>query len=140
MVVVYVDIVSYSLVRSPRARAVDPLRLVRGRRERRLRERRCSGLPDRLRRLLVGPGLLDLLLLGSGFIKSGRERPDVGRGHFVAGFLVSPGDLVGPPAVQYIVDGAGVPAVTPECCYLGAYAEGFGHSFFFDEFALVLAG
>ena len=52
---------------------------------------------------------------------------DVGRGHLVAGLLVGPGDLVGPAAIQYIVDDAGVPAVAPKSTYVCAYAEGFGH-------------
>ena len=138
MVVVRVDIISNSPVRAPGPRAVGPLRLVGGRRERLFYERRRAEALF-LRRLRVGPRFLYLLLLGPGLLIHS-ERSDVGRGHLVAGLLVGPSDLVGPAAIQYIVDDAGIPAVAPECGYVGAYAEGFGHSFFFDEFALVLAG
>ena len=36
---------------------------------------------------------------------------DVGRGHLVAGLLMGPGDLVGPAAVEHVVDDAGAPAM-----------------------------
>ena len=125
MVVVRVDVVSNSPVRAPGPRAEGPFRFVTSRRERLFDERRRA--EALLRRLRVGPRFLHLLLLGSGLLIHS-ERSDVGRGHLVAGLLVGPGDLVGPAAIQYIVDDAGIPAVAPECGYVGAYAEGFGHS------------
>ena len=125
MVVVRVDIISNSPVRAPGPRAVGPLRLVGGRRERLFYERRRAEALF-LRRLRVGPRFLHLLLLGPGLLIHS-ERSDVGRGHLVAGLLVGPGDLVGPAAIQYIVDDAGVPAVAPECGYVGACTEGFSH-------------
>ena len=124
MVVVRVDVVAYSPVRAPGPRAVGPLQFVGGRRERLFYERRRA--EALLRRLRVGPRFLYLLLLGPGLLIHS-ERSDVGRGHLVAGLLVGPSDLVGPAAIQYIVDDAGIPAVAPECGYVGAYPEGFGH-------------
>ena len=60
---------------------------------------------------------------------------DVGRGHLVAGLLMGPGDLVGPAAVEHVVDDAGVPAVAVckrmyECLRAARREESAYSSFF----------
>ena len=60
---------------------------------------------------------------------------DVGRGHLVAGLLMGPGDLVGPAAVEHVVDDAGAPAMAVckrmhECLRAARREESAYSSFF----------